>query len=71
MITVTQLIDMLSRFPGDLRVVVRGNEMGAVRVNLRRHVLRAEALCDETDVGRGTHAVLAAVQNERLRADER
>jgi hypothetical protein len=29
MITVTQLIDMLSRFPGKLPVVVRGYEPGA------------------------------------------
>jgi hypothetical protein len=29
MITVMQLIDMLSRFPGDLPVVVRGYEAGA------------------------------------------
>jgi hypothetical protein len=40
MITVTQLIDMLSRFPGDLRVVVlrpaAGPESRAWRLKARR-----------------------------------
>jgi hypothetical protein len=36
MITVTQLIDMLTRFPGELPVAVHGYEAGAPTTSARR-----------------------------------
>jgi hypothetical protein len=38
MITVTQLVELLSRFPGDLRVVVRGYEAGGDDISLPRPI---------------------------------
>jgi hypothetical protein len=56
MITVRQLIDVLSRFPGDLRVVVRGYEAGADDISQRRLVNLDLAVNEEAYYG--PHAIV-------------
>jgi hypothetical protein len=51
MITVTQLIDMLTRFPRDLRVVVRGYEAGADDISPPRLVTLDIAVNEEAYYG--------------------
>jgi hypothetical protein len=73
MITVTQLIAMLSRFPGELPVVVRGYEAGADDISQPRLLNLYLAVNEEEYYGptRDRRLRVPAVFIGDLRSDEK